>query len=620
MRVAASGQVRDQRKAKSETLGLRWAQRNLGGLSSGERTATIVLIVATASAILAISLTICGIGPLVHPMSKTSRAVIGVILYGALITSIAVGAGTFRPSDQKGPLRYVSRIVGLLLPAASLVLIAFTILAMDEDQRTSPRPEWAIIRAVAWVAFGVACVYVLRPLPSPSGLVCASRALRVLVPATLWVAVLGVTKAMGVYSMGISALLLPALFAMAVVGISLAIGATIAGALGALENTRQRGQAVTAFVGVKKRRIFIMIAAKCAALVLVWVAYRVVKPEESIVVLSRPAVIMATIAALVAVALFAVDSRIKLSASGHGKAAQYGGVLVGSAVGFALTVVFAIALMATIITVRWAYILGVLALVVFALVVRRARASVLIGVGYPGVLVAAVLISLVLGHGHRIDRPIIDPANKATMQLLTAFAALIAVVVFIAAAVWLVVVAIRRRRFGWLTYVLTVVIWNVIVSWWNSVSAIEFMNFDIALTVLLAIAALLLVLGIQRVIDGFEIAVSLAVTFLLIEGPMIADLLPTAVGLVPVVLAVVGPGVTVVWKALAALSNEPTRRAGMVKLATASVVYCGVAAVLWQIAFDVPDYLRTVSDFSLSVLAIPLLLLLVAAHNPTRQQ
>lgn len=609
------------RQQLSRSIGHRLTDRNLDSLTPAERVVALAVMAAIALAMLVVTMSILGTGPLDRPLTRRSRAVTGVVLYGALMMSLGVLAGAVRGSKEQGILANLSRSGVRLLPTAGLVLVAFSILAMNEDQRTSPRPEWALIRTVVWAALGVACVYVLRPTPRSSpGFIDADRARRVIVPAILWIMVLGVTKAMGVYAMGISALLMLPVVVLALVGVAVAIGVTVSAAVAALEGTRRRGQALAQYVGRNTPLIFYIVLAKLIALAAVWAIYRVLRPDERVIVPTQPTILMAAIAAMVAIVLFVVNSRVRLLAADHTQVARYAGLLVGGALGVGLGVVVTIAMMATIVTVRWASIIGVAVLIAFGLLHALVQNRTLIILGYPVAVALGVTIATVLGNGRRIGKPVVDPASESTMQLLTAFAALVGVLVFIAAAVSIVVLAISRRRFGWLTYVITVVIWNVIVSCWNSVAPVEFMNFDLALTLMLGVAGVLLVLGIQRVIDGYEIAVGVVVTFLLIEGPMLMDLLPERLALLPVLLAVVGPGFAILWTESAGLRDAYRRRHAMVRLATTSLVYCGIAAVFWQIEFDMSDYLDRISQFALSVLSIPLLLILVAAHQPTRRQ
>src|SRR5581483_1893271 len=107
-------------------------------------------------------------------------------------------------------------------------------------------------------------------------------------------------------------------------------------------------------------------------------------------------------------------------------------------------------------------------------------------------------------------------------------------------------------------------------------------------------------------------------TFLLIEAPLLLELLPQQLQLIPLFIAVLGPGVVIAWKETAALRDAALTRQAMIRLATTSLVYCQIATVFWLTDFDVPDYMMRLSDFSLAYMSVPLLLLLVAAHHPDR--
>jgi hypothetical protein len=114
---------------------------------------------------------------------------------------------------------------------------------------------------------------------------------------------------------------------------------------------------------------------------------------------------------------------------------------------------------------------------------------------------------------------------------------------------------VRTRRFAWLVYVAAVVVWVLIL--------------------LMIVAAVLLALGRQRAIDAFEITVTLAVTFILIELPLIAGLLPypETVKLFIAAVALLTPGLAALWAGTRMLAEPSEQRAGMSRLATSSLLY-----------------------------------------------
>lgn len=95
------------------------------------------------------------------------------------------------------------------------------------------------------------------------------------------------------------------------------------------------------------------------------------------------------------------------------------------------------------------------------------------------------------------------------------------------------------------------------------------------LILLMIVAAVLLALGRQRAIDAFEITVTLAVTFILIELPLIAGLLPypETVKLFIAAVALLTPGLAALWAGTRMLAEPSEQRAGMSRLATSSLLY-----------------------------------------------
>src|SRR6185312_3632762 len=107
-------------------------------------------------------------------------------------------------------------------------------------------------------------------------------------------------------------------------------------------------------------------------------------------------------------------------------------------------------------------------------------------------------------------------------------AAVVGGIGLVAGVIGVVVLIVVRRRLAWLVYLGAVLLWIVVLQvlkpWWAP--DMTMLNLDVALTLLLTIAAVLLARGVQRDIDAFEITVTMAVTFLVIELPLISGLMP----------------------------------------------------------------------------------------------
>jgi hypothetical protein len=177
--------------------------------------------------------------------------------------------------------------------------------------------------------------------------------------------------------------------------------------------------------------------------------------------------------------------------------------------------------------------------------------------------------------------------------------------------------ALKRRRFGWAAFIGAMLVWIIVIEIWGDFATpVSFVTFDLLLTVLLGIAAVAFVTGVQSAIDGYEIVAVIAVTSILIEFGRLTDLIPKAFSAWPFILAVVGPGVAVIWKQTAALVDKQNQRRAVQTLSITALLYCQLAAAIGMSTVKLSDSLDALSSGGLGYLSIPLLLLLVAAHNP----
>lgn len=91
-----------------------------------------------------------------------------------------------------------------------------------------------------------------------------------------------------------------------------------------------------------------------------------------------------------------------------------------------------------------------------------------------------------------------------------------------------IVLIVAKRRLAWLVCLAAVAMWVVLFQvlkprWAPDMTTLD---LDLMLTLLLTVAAVVLARGMQREVDAFEITVTMAVTFLVIELPMVSGLMP----------------------------------------------------------------------------------------------
>ncbi len=321
----------------------------------------------------------------------------------------------------------------------------------------------------------------------------------------------------------------------------------------------------------------------------------------------------AAAAAAIVVGLLAINGYINISVSNHPVVTRYSGLLVGCAVGIAVGTALVFGIGGAFGPVRPRVFLGVIALVALGALAGRLRNPKARVAGYLSALTLAAIITFgltpltSLAASPAMGNDVTDPA--------VVLAKLIFLPALIFAAVWLIVSAIRRRQSGWLTYLLTVVAWMVVITVWDSVAPpVQLMNFDAVLTVLLAIAAGLYALGLQRAIDRLEIVVATVVTFLLIEGPMIVALLREPLQILPILLAILGVGAASVWQDARFFPDQDEQRRAMIRLGTTTLFYYVLMAAAFAIDIDVVALVNGLEQWTLSFFSIPLALLLVAAR------
>ena len=597
----------------------RIAERSLRELPRVDRWLIAAMMTATALAMIALSATVLGGGPLDVSASPRVRAVAAVLIFAALTLATAVLAGAVRAPAPGGGLPERFAALGVrLLPSAGLILFGLVVVMLDEDIRTDAQPVWVAFRAVLWLGFGISCVYVLRrPSSTTDRSIHVDRALRIVLPGLLLVVPLALPMATGYRTVTISLTLKPILLFGGYVGLAVATGLLASLALRGLEDTRSHGDVVARFVGTRKSLILGVVAAKVAVLFLTWLAYRVFRPDSVIVDFTGKPMILATVTAMIVIVLFVIDSRISISVADHATVTRFAAAAVGAAnlVGFVVAVVV-ILLLGTL-APRFPIVVGLGGLLMWGFVAARwGRRGALVG-AFVVAAVASVATAFLVGSGRPLSVPEFDAGDPDNAGAILGPAGLVLIALAIGVIVWIVRSSVRRRAYGWLTYLVTVLVWITAVATWGF-NAIKFVDFDIVLTVFVLIAAVLLVMGAQRSIDRFEIVMVVSVTTLLIEGPMIVDLLPQRLQPLPVLLALLGPGIAVTWSQSAALADVTTRRSAAVRIATTTLIYSQLAGVIWLGDTNVADYLGWFSSFALCFMSIPLLLLLIAAHNPDR--
>jgi hypothetical protein len=597
----------------------RLSRRRLQALAPYDRAIVLALVVASLIAMTWIALSTLDAGPIRPDASDGSRAASAVALFAGFALAMAVAAGSVEVVEGLPGFRgWFLRLGIWFLPTTGLVLLAICVVLVDDGLRTAQDSNWPYTRLVMWVSLAVACLYVARPRrPRSEGLVDADRALRVVVPAMLVVVIVATPVTTGSSFWDITLLLLGVLSTISNLGISALIGILVTLTVKGLETTQARGKLISAYFGQRQRTLVAIVGAKLLGIFAIWFAYRTLSPGDAVLELSLASWIMAFIAAAVAVALFAVDGHVQLSTSDHDVISRYSGIVLGAALTLGFSAALVIGVMGSAVPTRPWGLIGASLLMGSAVVLARFRSWPAAAVAYV-VAISLGAASAILLSGRRVFAlPIFDGSDDS-MSVLTGIGAGVAMLATAIAVIWIIVACIVSRRFGWLVYLATVLVWATIQTVWSVVAPFDLMTFDLALTLLLGVAVVLLIVGAQRAVDAFEIVVVAVTTFLLIEVPLISDLLPPAVQSVLLLAAVLTPGVAVIWNELATLSDPPPHRGALVRITLTTAVYCQLSVGVWLGSVDIARAVALVTDFAQQTLMVPLLLLLVAAHHSVR--
>ena len=144
------------------------------------------------------------------------------------------------------------------------------------------------------------------------------------------------------------------------------------------------------------------------------------------------------------------------------------------------------------------------------------------------------------------------------------------------------------------------------------------LNIDLPQTLLLLIAAVAWMPGGQHLVDGFEIVVTVVVVSVLIELPMVLDMLPALAQRGVLLAALLTPAIASIWKHLSGLDPELAGRPALRALAVTCLGYATLAALVWTIGISGGDVINSLSTQVLNFLSVPIALLLVAAGSAAR--
>ena len=296
--------------------------------------------------------------------------------------------------------------------------------------------------------------------------------------------------------------------------------ALIHGSVAGLAESRARGETVLRRTREVPRFVVLVVLAKLGVVIAVALLARWLRPDAHLVANGLLVWIGALVAAALMLGLLVLDRRLIVGASDHAVVARVAGALVAVPLG-ALVGVILIAIALALVWQR-AWCCPLAGLPGAAMARRRTAGSW----SWTSPASTAIGWSVVVGWaGVRIGAPV--DLTQPLMSFAIIAVLLGAVVVVVLVGVVVAALVTRRRRM--LVYLGAVVLWVGCLSVPPLVGGTPTtVNLDIALGVLLLVAAVFWALRGRSAIDGYEIVVAAVLTTALLEIPVVLRLLPDA--------------------------------------------------------------------------------------------
>jgi hypothetical protein len=584
--------------------------RRLNEIAPAHRALALTLIGFSGVAVVLTSLLIFGRGPVNPAKPGFWYDVSGMVIFIGLLLPLTTFAGAFRAPAARGATGRMWAGLEWLLPYGGLVVLVASVTLIDLSALASKVGMVASLGL--WFCLAVTSVYVLHRFGRATpDLLDPKRTAAVGVPTLLTLTlVLVVLIAEGSESV-VTVMLKPALVLAALTSVVFLPAVAVGGAAKGLDAIRNRGERGVRFLRVRPWQVVTLGVVKIGVIVILWALSRSRSPTHSPLGSSLGAWLLAGGTALAVTVLFGVNHRVRLNKSDHLTVSRTAGILVGGSLAplVALCIVVAISL---VLVRQPVMLIGVAAVIGIALLAGRARAHRARLVAYASAAIVAMGAAVLIPRPVRVGG---TPSPEFGLTILVGGAVI--GVGLLAGVAAIVVIAIRRRRYAWLIYLGAVLSWILVIAGLKPLWAadMELLNFDLALSILLTGAAVLLAVKLQTTIDAFEITVTFAVMFLVIEVPLIGALMPAPDQAKRwlAVFALAGAAIGTVWSLTAALARASERSSAVVRLATSTLLYYLFLALAWLLPPASTDAIKSIPGAVQPFLTIPLVLLLVAA-------
>lgn len=604
-------------------------ERRLTGLDRGERAAVLLLVGMSGIAVFISALIIFDTSGVDIDSEPTWHGVNGVVIVGGLVIATSLLAAALRPVEKSGASGRVSTVTAMALPYGGLAALGFTVLILDPTSLGAASTEAAL---AVWICFVAGCLWAIRRAPAyPPRLLARTPAMKIVVPAVLLLLLAALAAVVGRSTWVVDFVLAPTFTLVAFISVAVLPALSTTAAAKGLETLQNHGTHVAAKVHSRPWMLFCVGLVKLAAIAGLLLGYQSQGQAETHLGTSWSAWLVGAALALLVMTLFSVNRRSTSSASDHLAVSRTTGLVVGGALSAVVVVAFFIGVTPALrdkpLTVV-AIASVIIAAVVGSRMERRRRrvgaaaATValaeLCGVWLLPQQKASAPESAVVRSLRAVvaQTPSIQTTQTAHPITVDLVVWIIVPVLAVSVIAVLVAVFVSGRK-SWGVYLTAVVVWLIGRHLLAPMVASDMtdLNFDLVLTLLLTAAAAFWAVRRRSPIDPFEIAATMTVTFFLIELPLLGGLMPNPQSVTQwlAVLALVTASVAAIWSILADLVKPAKQQEGFIRLCASTLLLYLLLALAWALNDGATALVQGISGLMLSYLAIPLVLLLVAA-------
>jgi hypothetical protein len=489
------------------TVGGRERGRRLTHLPGNLRLLVIALVVLSVATMLTLAFPLAVGRDYSGPDFAIVRTALSVVIIAGAGLGVATVGATRALDDRYALMKRRHRrgiLTDGLLTGAALTIL-FALVAVDAPAFTGMGlAPLVAVRALLWLALAAALLVVLRqPSPAPVQTAADSDRLRRLaLPTVLLLALIVLLLLLSQSLVAVLAFILPGLTVVALAALVVVPAILVSATLAGLADTQAYRVRLSALIERRPRLVLLVLIAKLVLITLVWLLGRWRSPNSLLFNPSAAAWIGSLLVAGIVLILLGAERRLGLSIGDHPRVARLSGWLVAVPLGIVALLGLLIGVLPTLSHQPWT-IIGLATLALMAVLFRGDVDGWRRAVRWAVAMTVAVLLSLLAPRSVPFDLPsfLADGSliNRRTLIVLLIIGLLVGIAV-------LLVLAVKTRQVRLGVYLLAVALWVAVLVTLSRVEpGTTALNIDLALTLLLLIAAVAWMRGVQHLVDGFEI-------------------------------------------------------------------------------------------------------------------